>query len=601
MSLRLRLALVVVGLVAVGLVVSDVATYTSLRSFLVSRIDQQLPSAVGSVAFALRSGEQGSSSGLPPAARAIGGPTMLPPGTYGERRDGGGAVVDWVQFAYGVSSIARPDLPKVLPTGGTGPAPEQAFTVGAVGGSSLLFRALALKEREGPGTLVVAVPLSEVFQTLHRLVLVEVVLSLAVLLGLAALSWWLVSQGLRPLQHFGETAAAIARGDLARRVESVDARTEVGRLGIALNSMLAQIERAFAERLASEERLRRFLADASHELRTPLTSIRGYAELFRRGARQRPEDLETSMRRIEEEAARMGVLVEEMLLLARLDQSRALEAAPVDLAAIAVDAAQDARAAAPDRSIEVETSRPGHGGGRRGASTPGGLQPVDQRPGPHSPREPGRGRGPDGRRPRGAVRGRPGSGALRRRGRAHLRTLLSRRSGARPRSRRERAGSLHRGRHRLRSRGLRGGQPRVRTAAPCSRWSCRCPRPLWSRSPRRPPSSARACLAPDKQSTPRKDPPPRGRRLPSDAASPRSGLRLSGISQATLSPQPAALLTLDARKPASGHRRSGCPSPTVSGGARHERLDLPAPAHSDRSADPRRGRRRRSSATGVWW
>jgi two-component system OmpR family sensor kinase len=141
-------------------------------------------------------------------------------------------------------------------------------------------------------------------------------------------------------------------------VERADDHTEVGRLGTALNAMLGHIERAFAARTASEQRLRRFVADASHELRTPLTSIRGYAELFRRGAAERPHDLETAMRRIEEESARMSVLVDDLLLLARLDQGRPLEQESVDLVALASDAVDDARAVAPDRPITFETNGP---------------------------------------------------------------------------------------------------------------------------------------------------------------------------------------------------------------------------------------------------
>lgn len=132
---------------------------------------------------------------------------------------------------------------------------------------------------------------------------------------LAGLAWWLVRIGLRPLERIADTAGAIAKGDLSRRVSPATERTEVGRLGLALNAMLGQIERAFAERQASEDRLRRFLADASHELRTPLSSIRGYAELFRIGAARKPADTEKAMRRIESEAARMGVLVEDLLAL----------------------------------------------------------------------------------------------------------------------------------------------------------------------------------------------------------------------------------------------------------------------------------------------
>jgi two-component system OmpR family sensor kinase len=151
----------------------------------------------------------------------------------------------------------------------------------------------------------------------------------------------------------GETAGAIAAGDLTRRVEPADDRTEVGRLGLALNAMLTQIESAFEERRASEDRLRRFVADASHELRTPLTSIRGYAELFRRGAADRPEDLSKAMGRIEAEAARMGILVEDLLLLARVDESRPLERERLDLAALAAEAVDDARIAAPERRVEL--------------------------------------------------------------------------------------------------------------------------------------------------------------------------------------------------------------------------------------------------------
>jgi two-component system OmpR family sensor kinase len=164
--------------------------------------------------------------------------------------------------------------------------------------------------------------------------------------------------GLRPLDGIAATAGAIAAGDLTRRVRPAEPTTEVGRLGLALNAMLGQIEAAFAERRASEARLRRFVADASHELRTPLTSIRGYAELFRRGAASRPEDLATTMRRIEEEAERMGVLVDELLLLARLDQGRPLDRRPVDLAEVAAEAVEQARVIDPGRPLELAAPGP---------------------------------------------------------------------------------------------------------------------------------------------------------------------------------------------------------------------------------------------------
>ncbi|HST40191.1 MAG TPA: HAMP domain-containing sensor histidine kinase, partial [Conexibacter sp.] len=150
------------------------------------------------------------------------------------------------------------------------------------------------------------------------------------------------------------TAGKIAGGDLSQRVAATDPRSEVGRLGLAFNGMLDRLEVAFEQRRQSEERLRVFLADASHELRTPLSSIRGYAELFRIGAARSPEDTEKAMRRIEEEATRMGVLVEDLLALARLDEVREAEHGPVDLAALARDAVDDARAAAPSRELTLE-------------------------------------------------------------------------------------------------------------------------------------------------------------------------------------------------------------------------------------------------------
>lgn len=148
-------------------------------------------------------------------------------------------------------------------------------------------------------------------------------------------------------------AGAIAGGDLSRRVPEADPRTEAGELGTALNTMLGRIEEAFAEHTASEERLRRFVADASHELRTPITTIRGYAELHRRGGLEDPDDRRAAMERTGQEAVRMGVLVDDLLLLARLDQGRPLEREAVDLARIVIDGADDATVSHPDHPVEA--------------------------------------------------------------------------------------------------------------------------------------------------------------------------------------------------------------------------------------------------------
>ena len=201
--------------------------------------------------------------------------------------------------------------------------------------------------------LVVAVPLNETQDTLHQLLMVEIVVALAVLTAVFLLGLWLVRVGLRPLGRIELTAAAIAGGDLSQRVENDDPRTEVGRLGGALNTMLGQIEEAFDERTASEQRLRRFVADASHELRTPLAAVRAYAELFDRGARERPDDLERAMTGIQRESRRMGLLVDDLLLLARLDQGRPLERKPVELGAVAADAVDAAGMLDPGRTFEV--------------------------------------------------------------------------------------------------------------------------------------------------------------------------------------------------------------------------------------------------------
>src|SRR5215213_353509 len=210
----------------------------------------------------------------------------------------------------------------------------------------------------GGYTLIVATDLERDQKAIRKLVSTEAIVGLIVLTVLGAAGYILVRNSLRPLSEVETTARAIAEGDLSRRVPEGDERTEVGRLSTSINGMLSRIETAIRAQQASEEqargsetRMRRFVADASHELRTPLTSIRGFAELYRQGAVRSDEDVRRLMERIEAEGARMGLLVEDLLLLARLDQQRPLTFAPVDLAGIAGDAVHDAKAVAPDRPI----------------------------------------------------------------------------------------------------------------------------------------------------------------------------------------------------------------------------------------------------------
>ena len=357
MSLRTRLVATLLVLAAAGMVTLGVITYATQRSFQIQRVDDQASTALPAVSHQLD--EHGARiPGAPEDGRLVGRPGGgpaggpgreafdLPSGTFGQRRDASGKVLGSVVVSAVVGSPAAPALPAQMRVG-------QTVTVSAKGTSGVRYRARAFPSDGGQGITIVAIPLTGVNGTLHRLLLVEGLVIGGVLLLLAGASWVLVRIGLRPLDRIGETAGAIAAGDLSRRVEHPSPKTEIGRLGVALNAMLGRLERAFAEREASEGRLRQFLSDASHELRTPLASIRGYAELFRIGAARGPADTEKAMGRIEDEAARMGVLVEDLLTLARLDEVRDAATDEVDLAELAADAAADARAMDPDRRIEA--------------------------------------------------------------------------------------------------------------------------------------------------------------------------------------------------------------------------------------------------------
>ncbi len=366
MSLRARLLLGMVVLVAAGLTVAAVATYEEQRSFLLSRVDQQVESGLVPVAFALRL--PGIRPARAPGARRFPfagllgrrppgiGPASLPPGTFGELIGPTGKVLRRRAFTYGEPGPAAPKLPAHLPLSRAG-SPLRLFTVHASGGPDVRYRAAAFAV-EGGNTVVVAVSLHETDDTLHRLVVVEGLVGGGVILALVLLGWVVIRIGLRPLERIGRVASEIAGGDLSRRVGTSDQRTEIGRLGRSLNEMLNQIEQAFSARRQSEDQLRRFLADASHELRTPLASIRGYAELFRLGAADDPATLERAMARIEAEATRMGVLVEDLLSLAALDQAPQRPRVPVDLGQLAAHAAEDARVTAPERTVRLSVDKP---------------------------------------------------------------------------------------------------------------------------------------------------------------------------------------------------------------------------------------------------
>jgi two-component system, OmpR family, sensor kinase len=346
LSLRTRLVLGLLLLATVGLVAADIATYKSQESFLVQQTDSTLQNE-----------HQFADQGPGPGGQS----RPLPPGVYVEIRSlSTGQVVYHGQGTFpGSKAASPPRLPgtiRLRPPAQNEPDAVTYFTAPAVSGGDR-YRVRASIEVGDPNQLViVATSLHDVDASLHRLFLIELFVTLAVLAALIVLGLWVVRISLRPLVAIEHTAAAIGAGDLSRRVERAEARTEIGRLGLALNAMLGQIERAFKAREASEDKLRRFVADASHELRTPLAAVRAYAELFRRGASARPDDLDRAMSGISRESERMSLLVEDLLLLARLDEGRPLEREPVDLKDVVGEAVETARTVEPSRPISLDAS-----------------------------------------------------------------------------------------------------------------------------------------------------------------------------------------------------------------------------------------------------
>ena len=347
--LRARLTALSVLLVALGLAGAGVATHYALRAFLIDRVDQEFPPAEGPALHWVSDGDAGArrcvENALPLQSFVAG---VLPGDDrvhYGLFHGHGRVTDDLGELAehapLGYSSAGGYRLRTV-------PAAQVAASLG---GADVCGRPAA---QSPPGErIVIAISMADVSSTVSRLDRLELMIGLIVVVIAGGLAWALVRFELRPLRRIENTAAAIAAGDLSQRVDVGEPGTEIGRLGESLNAMLAQIERAFEERRASESRLRRFVADAGHELRTPLTSVRGYAELYRRGASDRPADMAMIMARIESEAERMGVLVEDLLLLAKLDQGRPLERHPVALSRIATEMATDQRMLHPDWPVEL--------------------------------------------------------------------------------------------------------------------------------------------------------------------------------------------------------------------------------------------------------
>ncbi len=395
--LRVRLITAVLTLVIIALAAISFAGISFLRSYLLGQADNQLQALANEAA----------THGFPLNARPVPGEavTWIPDGGQPQQ-----AIVPVSSSGYGLQQTPQlipgpgiPAIPSSLPS-----TADHAITVPATSGGGR-WRTIGVAST-GPaadgtqtnGTLVIAIDVSGAYATIGRLTGIDLIVSAIVIVALAIVGVAVIRASLRPLTDIEHTAEGIAAGDLTRRVPDHDPRTEVGRLGGSLNAMLAQIETAFdARRLSefnarrSEERMRQFVADASHELRTPLTAIRGYAEYYRqRGGPDKASggpgpggsgpggsgpaggaspafalgsgdgeqqaggplaraEVDRIMQRVEQESSRMGVLVEDMLLLARLDQQRPLERRTVDMLTLAADAVNDARVVAPDRSINL--------------------------------------------------------------------------------------------------------------------------------------------------------------------------------------------------------------------------------------------------------
>ena len=377
-SLRTKLITAVLALVIMALAAIGVTTTVVLRSYLTTRFDNTVTSLFDAASASPRGGIGGN---LPGYAIQIGN---VPNAFIGIQLDGSHLQPDPNAQGLGIGNQRKRSAPNVPTTQSWATANAgKLVTVGSVSGPDI-WRVITTPAtfNNQNGILVIAYDLGAINAEIRQLVTVELIVGAAIVVVLAAVAVGVVQANLRPLNDIEMTAGQIAKGRLNHRIPERDPHTEIGSLGRSLNAMLSQIESAFharerSEQAAheSEERMRRFIGDASHELRTPLTTIRGFAEYYRqRGGLSRTDngdspatagypaglsrtEIDRIMQRLESEASRMGLLVEDLLQLARLDQQRPLDLGPVDLLTLAADAVQDARMVAPDRSIELVVGR----------------------------------------------------------------------------------------------------------------------------------------------------------------------------------------------------------------------------------------------------
>jgi len=351
-SLRSRLLISVLIVSAIGIAASDFGAIQSLRNFLVNELDTQLGTISHSTQMQLdRAGiemqqQQTDDMQFRPIRPLRGVPTTTSVALLSPT----GQLMG--QLGGDLSGIAAGTIFKGFTTSVVVATQGKPFTFKDE--SDHHYRVIATVLPSQQGSVLVSSSLDSVNRTLKELASLFLFISLIVLLLIGALARAFIRISLKPLSEVESTAAAIASGDLSARLPEARPTTEVGKLTTSLNRMLGRIEESFAVRVESESKLRRFVADASHELRTPLTAIRGFAELHRQGAVSGEEKTKELIGRIEKESIRMGSLVEDLLLLARMDQSRELSKEPVDLEHLIHEVVASARAAGPDHPISVE-------------------------------------------------------------------------------------------------------------------------------------------------------------------------------------------------------------------------------------------------------
>jgi two-component system OmpR family sensor kinase len=347
--IRRRVAVVLVAGVAVILAVAGALAVSALESRLIGEIDDQIDRRVLDVVRftngrVLPQFPDADANRTGPGGRFGGRSPFDVSGAVFVQLDVDGQVVAAITTGPANDPDPLPDLEGFAIDG-------EPHTVDPVEGSGPRYRVVGIAGDDG--ALVTGVSLADVDESIESTTQILLTAGVLALLAVAGLASFVIRRGLRPIDDMIGTAERIADGDLSERATIVKPNNEVGHLGIALNTMLDQISEAVDAKTASESRLRRFVADASHELRTPLTSIRGYAELYRSGEHDEQAS-ERSMHRIEQEAIRMGVLVDDLLLLARFDQGRPLENSRVDLVPLVGAAVDDARVVEPDRVIDLD-------------------------------------------------------------------------------------------------------------------------------------------------------------------------------------------------------------------------------------------------------